>query len=57
MRGFSFEYPQHMFVLRNKKINFYLHSLILRPELPYNTVNFDIIFKQCTCRNNLSHNM
>ena len=26
----SFEYPQHMFWLRNKKINFWLHTLIRR---------------------------
>ena len=26
----SFEYPQHMFWLRNKKINFWLHTLIWR---------------------------
>ena len=30
-RDGSFEYPQHMFWLRNKKINFQLHTLIWRP--------------------------
>ena len=28
----SFEYPKHMFWLRNKKINYELHTLILRPS-------------------------
>ena len=28
----SFEYQQHMFWLRNKKTNFWLHTLIWRPE-------------------------
>ena len=28
----SFEYPQHMFWLRNKKNNFQLHTLIWRPD-------------------------
>ena len=31
-RDGSFEYPQHMFRLRNKKNNFQLHSLIWRPD-------------------------
>ena len=31
-RDGSFEYPQHMFWLRNKKNNFQLHTLILRPD-------------------------
>ena len=30
----SFEYPQHMFRLRNKKNNFQLRTLIWRPEDP-----------------------
>ena len=30
-QGGSFEYPQHMFRLRNKKNNFQLHTLIWRP--------------------------
>ena len=30
-RDGSFEYPQHMFWLRNKKNNFQLHTLIWRP--------------------------
>ena len=30
-RDGSFEYPQHMFWLRNKKNNFQLHTLNLRP--------------------------
>ena len=30
-RDGSFEYPQHMFWLRNKKINFQLRTLIWRP--------------------------
>ena len=34
-RDGSFEYPQHMFWLRNKKNNFHLHSLIWGPEKPY----------------------
>ena len=29
----SFEYPQHMFWLRNKKIKFSLRTLNLRPNL------------------------
>ena len=29
----SFEYPQHMFWLRNKNDNFQLHTLIWRPSL------------------------
>ena len=28
----SFEYPQHMFRLRNKKTNFQLHTFIWRPD-------------------------
>ena len=28
----SFEYPQHMLWLRNKKINFLLHTIIWRPD-------------------------
>ena len=32
-RDGSFEYPQHMFWLRNKKNNFLVRSLILRPGL------------------------
>ena len=32
----SFEYPQHMFWLRNKKNNFQLHTLILGPYVIYN---------------------
>ena len=39
-RDGSFEYPQHMFWLRNKKNNFQLRSLIWGPE--YST--FDIHF-------------
>ena len=31
-RDSSFEYPQHMFWLRNKKDNFHLHTLIWGPE-------------------------
>ena len=31
----SFEYPQHMFWLRNKKIDFWLCTLIWRPEYTY----------------------
>ena len=31
-RTSSFEYSLHMFWLRNKKFNFQLHSLFLRPE-------------------------
>ena len=31
-RDGSFEYPQHMFWLRNKKIIFLLHTLNSRPE-------------------------
>ena len=31
----SFEYPQHMFWLRNKKNNFYLRTLIWGPEFSY----------------------
>ena len=33
-RDGSFEYPQHMFWLRNKKNNFQLHTLIWGPDLP-----------------------
>ena len=29
-RDGSFEYPQHLFWLKNKKNNFYLHTLIWR---------------------------
>ena len=29
----SFEYPQHMFWLRNKKNNFLLHTLISGPDV------------------------
>ena len=32
-RDRSFEYPQHMFWLRNKKNNFQLHTLIWRPDI------------------------
>ena len=32
-RGGSFEYPQHMVWLRNKKNKFLLHTLILGPEV------------------------
>ena len=32
-RDGSFEYPQHMFWLRNKKNNFQLHTLIWGPDL------------------------
>ena len=32
-RDGSFEYPQHMFWLRNKKNNFPVHTLIWRPGL------------------------
>ena len=31
-RDGSFEYPQHMFWLRNKKNNFQLHTLIWGPD-------------------------
>ena len=31
-RDVSFEYPQHMFWLRNKKNNFLLHTLIWGPD-------------------------
>ena len=31
-RDGSFEYPQHMLWLRNKKNNFQLHTLILGPD-------------------------
>ena len=34
-RDVSFEYPQHMFWLRNKKNNFQLHTLIWGPECRY----------------------
>ena len=34
----SFEYPQHMFWLGNKKKNFPVHTLICRPALMYNKV-------------------
>ena len=33
-RDGSFEYPQHMFWLRNKKNNFLVHTLIWRPAVP-----------------------
>ena len=36
-RDVSFEYPQHMFWLRNKKNNFLLHTLILGPVIFYTT--------------------
>ena len=32
-RDGSFEYPQHMFGLRNKKNNFQLHTLIRGPGM------------------------
>ena len=44
-RDGSFEYPQHMFLLRNKKINFQLHTLICKPEtcfIYFNGIQVDI---------------
>ena len=35
-RDGSFEYPQHMFWLRNKKNNIQLHTLIWGPESSIN---------------------
>ena len=32
-RDGSFEYPQHMFWLRNKKNNFLLHTVVWGPDL------------------------
>ena len=32
-RDGSFEYPQHMFLMRNEENNFLVRTLILRPEL------------------------
>ena len=32
-RDGSFEYPQHMFWVRNKEISFPIHTLILRPDV------------------------
>ena len=29
----SFEYPQHMFWMRNKKVKFLVHTRILRPDM------------------------
>ena len=37
-RDGSFEYPQHMFWLRNKKNSFQLHTLIWRPVPLYEVV-------------------
>ena len=43
-RDGSFEYPQHMFWLRNKKINFQLHTLIWGPVMKnYNLFHIDEI--------------
>ena len=36
-RDSSFEYPQHMFWLRNKKNNFQLHTLIWGPVIQVDT--------------------
>ena len=41
-RDGSFEYPEHMFWLRNKKNNFPVHTLIWRPEV--RSPNVDIIW-------------
>ena len=35
----SFEYPQHMFWLRNKKVNFLVRTLNYRPERANNKLN------------------
>ena len=46
-RDGSFEYPQHMFWLRNKKINFHLRTIIWGPALdctPLRTQCFRNIF-------------
>ena len=43
-RDGSFEYPQHMFWLRNKKNNFQLHTFILGPGVPIPLVQVFIIF-------------
>ena len=37
-RDGSFEYPQHMFWLRNKKNNFHLRTLIWGPVILFNNV-------------------
>ena len=44
----SFEYPQHMFQLRNKKNNFQLHTLIWGPGTIMSTLRFRIM-KMFTC--------
>ena len=42
-RDGSFEYPQNMFWLRNKKINFQLRNLIWGPVVKFRT----LCFKKC----------
>ena len=37
----SFEYPQHMFWLRNKKINFQLYTLIWGPGLEWSKLSIE----------------
>ena len=39
-RDSSFEYPQHMFWLRNKKSNFHLHTLIWGQSLEWLKIVF-----------------
>ena len=46
-RDGSFEYPQHMFWLRNKKYNFLLHTLIWGPVRPF-LMDFPIHFDTIT---------
>ena len=41
-RDGSFEYPQHMFWLRNKENNFQLHTLIWGPVIQVDTIELGI---------------
>ena len=41
----SFEYPQHMFWLRNKKNNFQLHTLIWRPGTVCHSVAVALVWE------------
>ena len=67
-RDGSFEYPQHMFWLRNKKNNFQIHTLIWGPvnreaillyqvhTKPNSLQHFDVLFKVIINKFPIIHN-
>ena len=47
--GGSFEYPQHMFWIRNKENSFSIHTFIWRPVLDYDESDFYKAILRYTC--------